>query len=90
MNSESVDPSIEALGRSALEEIQLKKLQLNLAGILATNRFYQGKLGSSGIADASDVRTLEDFRRLPFTTKQEVVADQTAHRPYGTNLTHPA
>ena len=54
MNSAYLDHSTEALGRSALEEIQLKKLQLNLAGILATNPFYQGKLGASGIENASD------------------------------------
>ncbi len=32
---------------------------------------------------------MEDFRRLPFVTKTELVDDQAAHPPYGTNLTYP-
>ena len=36
-----------------------------------------------------EIRTLEDYRRLPFTTKDELSADGKAHPPYGTNLTFP-
>src|SRR5829696_3052997 len=32
---------------------------------------------------------LDDFARLPFTTKAELAADQAGHPPYGTNLTYP-
>ena len=35
------------------------------------------------------IRILEDFRRLPLSTKQELVDDQHDHPPYGTNLTYP-
>ncbi|MCA1735741.1 MAG: phenylacetate--CoA ligase family protein, partial [Actinobacteria bacterium] len=49
----------------------------------------QKKLGESGLRDPSHLRSLDDLRRLPFTTKQELVADQLANRPYGTNLTFP-
>jgi len=30
-----------------------------------------------------------DFERLPMTTKSEILADQAAHPPFGSNLTHP-
>jgi phenylacetate-CoA ligase len=35
------------------------------------------------------VRTLADLRALPFTSKDELLADQAASPPYGTNLTYP-
>jgi len=43
--------------------------------------FYRAK----GVAPAA-VQTAADFRRLSFTTKAELVADQAAHPPYGTNF----
>ena len=56
--------------------------------IIPSNRFYARKLA----ALASDLypRSLEDFfRRFPLTRKHELVQDQLAHPPYGTNLTYP-
>ena len=37
----------------------------------------------------SDVQGWDDFARLPLTTKGDLIADQTAHQPFGTNLTYP-
>ncbi|HYM67571.1 MAG TPA: phenylacetate--CoA ligase family protein [Patescibacteria group bacterium] len=34
------------------------------------------------------MRGWDDFERLPLTTKGEILADQAAHPPFGTNLTH--
>jgi phenylacetate-CoA ligase len=60
----------------------LGKLQALLAELKA-NRFYSGKI-PAGIA------TLDEFfDRVPFTTKQELVDDQRAHPPFGSNLTYP-
>ena len=47
----------------------------------ATNAFQRARLGEAR------VRTLDDLRALPFTTKDELLADQAAAPPYGTNLT---
>lgn len=57
-----------------------------LTAIRPTNRFYAHKLRD---ANPADLKTPADFRRLPFTTKAELVADQLLHPPYGTNLTEP-
>lgn len=38
---------------------------------------------------APDSRTWDDFRRLPFTTKAELAADQQNHLPYGTRFRLP-
>jgi phenylacetate-CoA ligase len=35
------------------------------------------------------VRGWDDYERLPYTSKAELVADQAAHPPFGTNLSHP-
>lgn len=89
MEETYLDPFLETLGRQALEQIQLKKLQLMLKPILRGNTFYQSKLGQAGLARPEDLRSLSDLYRLPFTTKSELSADQAANPPYGSNLTFP-
>ena len=80
---------IEMLEREALTQIQLKKLQAMLAPVLESNPFYRRKLSEAGVRQPEEIRTLEDYRRLPFTTKDELSADGKVHPPYGTNLTFP-
>lgn len=66
---------------------QLTQLRALLAALPA-NPFYARKLAGTGLLDG--VASLADFSaRCPFTTKAELVADQLAHPPYGTNLTFP-
>lgn len=83
-----LDPFVETLGREALEQIKLKKAQLLLEAVLGGNGFYSRKLLGAGVRSVKDVRTLEDFRRLPLTTKRELAEDQAESPPYGTNLTY--
>ena len=63
-----------------------------LSGLLAalrTNPFYARKLAGTGLLDAGVASLAEFSAHCPFTTKAELVADQFAHTPYGTNLTFP-
>lgn len=64
---------------------------IQLRGLLAAlraNPFYSAKHAGTGLLDG--VASLAEFSaRCPFTTKAELVADQLAHPPYGTNLTFP-
>lgn len=72
--------------RAAIEADQLAQLRALLAATLPANRFYAAKFAGLDPAVAS----LDDFRaRVPFTAKAEIVADQRAHPPYGTNLAFP-
>jgi len=76
--------SATALSPRNLDDIralQLEKLQSGLHAVLQTNAFWRARL--------TDVRGWDDFERLPLTTKRELLADQDAHPPYGTNLTYP-
>ena len=70
--------------REAIRSAQLEQLRRLYAAILPANRFYAAKLKSAAIT------SVEEFaQRVPFTTKQELVDDQRAHPPYGTNLSFP-
>jgi phenylacetate-CoA ligase len=67
---------------------QLRELRKLLAAVAAGNRFYGQRLKrayQSGVVKSLD----EFFERMPFTRKEEIVADQQAHPPYGTNLSFP-
>ena len=80
----SVNPDPE---RHERVESQLERLRDMLVPVMRDNPFYREKLAGAGLSGPGDVRTLEDYRRLPFTTKAELSADQDAHPPYGSNLT---
>ena len=72
-------------GRAALEAEQLENLRSLLNSIVPANAFYTAKL-----RDCGKITSLEDFTRLvPCTTKTELIEDQKAHPPYGSNLTFP-
>ncbi len=62
-------------------DLHLRKLRAGLAEVLKTNAFWRSRLAA--------VRSWDDFERLPLTTKVELLADQAAQPPYGTNLTYP-
>lgn len=74
--------------RATIESAQLEQLRSLVAELIPANKFYTQKLQAVGVG--FDVASLADFSaRFPFTTKAELVADQQAHPPYGTNLTYP-
>ena len=74
--------------RAAIESSQLEQLRSLVAELIPANKFYTQKLQAAGVG--FDVASLADFSaRFPFTTKQELVADQLANSPHGSNLTYP-
>jgi phenylacetate-CoA ligase len=81
------DATPEIRSRADLERHQSAHLAGLLAEVLPQNCFWKGKFAAAGLA-ASDIRTPHDLQRLPFTTKAEILADQAAEPPYGTNLTY--
>ena len=80
------DRKSETLARKELEKFQERRLRKLLEPVLASNAFYRRKLREAGIRKPVPLSRLSD---LPFTTKGEIVADQAAQAPYGTNLTFP-
>jgi phenylacetate-CoA ligase len=74
--------------RGGIEASQFAKLQALLAALEPGNAFYSARLREAGIS--SGVASLQQFfERVPFTRKQELIEDQRAHPPYGSNLTFP-
>lgn len=74
-------PAPSRIDPDELHDLQLRKLRAGLADVLATNAFWRERLHG--------VRGWDDFGRLPLTTKGELLADQAANPPFGTNLTYP-
>jgi phenylacetate-CoA ligase len=81
-------PFPEHLSVEQLRARQLERLQALLAAVEETNPFWMRKLRAAGV-EASEIESLDDLRRLPVCTKQELVADQQEYPPYGSNLTYP-
>jgi phenylacetate-CoA ligase len=84
------DAGLETLARDRLRELQWQKLRAMVATLLGAesdNRFVKRKWADAGLAAAADLRSWDDFARLPLTTKAELIEDQAAHPPFGTNLT---
>jgi phenylacetate-CoA ligase len=83
------DRKIETARREDLARHQTARMRGVLHEVLATNPFYGTKLREAGFVDARDLGSLTDMTHLPFTQKQELVEDQIAHPPFGSNLTYP-
>lgn len=67
---------------------QIERLRALLAELTPGNRFYTRRLAAYGV-DARAIASLEEFsRRIGFTHKQDLVVDQAAHQPYGSNHTY--
>ena len=68
----------ETLPREALEALQLKRLKQVVQRVYHTVAFYQRAFDKAGVKP-DDIKSLEDLKRLPFTTKQ----DLRDNYPYG-------
>ncbi len=88
-NASFFNQPIETASRDALTQHQLTRIQHLLHEVLASNPFYRRKLRSAGFTDVREFKSFEDLARLPFTRKQELVDDQEANPPFGSNLTYP-
>ena len=74
MHASSVSPD-------AVRADQLRRLRERLPELRSQNAFYRDRL--------HPVENWDDFQRLPLLTKAELVADQEASPPFGSNLTYP-
>jgi phenylacetate-CoA ligase len=72
------EPEKECITRDALEQLQLERLQSTLYRVGTHVPFYRKKFDELKI-DYDNFRSLDDLRKLPFTTKQ----DLRDNYPYG-------
>ncbi len=84
------DQATETLPREPLAAMQLQKFRAMLAELWGQNAFYTAKLKAVGAQPDDTLRgSLTDLSLLPVTTKAELLADQAACPPFGSNLTYP-
>ena len=80
------EETVETMPRKALETLQIEKLCSMLEQIYGRNRFYTDKFNAAGIHPDS-IQTLDDLKRLPLTSKSELVQAQSDALPFGSNTT---
>ncbi|MBC7105926.1 MAG: phenylacetate--CoA ligase, partial [Firmicutes bacterium] len=72
------NPRYECMSREEMAELQLRRLRKVVARAYSRVPFYRERLDAAGIRP-EDIRSLEDLRHLPYTTKE----DLRARYPYG-------
>ncbi len=65
------DDEMETLPREALEALQLKRLQNTAERVYNLVPFYKRKFDEAKVKP-EDIKSLDDLKRLPFTTKQDL------------------
>lgn len=70
MNGEYWQPEIETMPREELEKLQAEKLRQTVMTAMNSS-FYGVRLSRLGITPAA-IRTVDDIRKIPFTTKQDL------------------
>ena len=64
------NPEVETMPREELEKLQLERLQKTVRHCMNAE-FYRKKFDELGITP-DDIQSLDDVRRLPFTTKEDL------------------
>lgn len=77
MNQEYWQEELETMKRPDLERLQTERLKATVHQALKSP-FYQEVFKQNGLT-ADDIQTLDDLRKIPFTTKD----DLRAHYPFG-------
>jgi phenylacetate-CoA ligase len=71
MNFQYWQPEIEKMPRSGLEALQLEKLKIQIDRCMRAS-FYKERLAKAGIKNRDDIKSLDDLKKIPFTTKNDL------------------
>ena len=69
-NSPFFDEKMETMTRAQIEALQLERLQATVRHCM-NSPFYKSRFEEIGLKP-DDIKTLDDIRRIPFTTKQDL------------------
>jgi phenylacetate-CoA ligase len=67
---------------------QLHRLNAVLAQAWQHNAFYRNKWSQAGVSEER-LESVDELQKYPLTTRAELIADQIARPPLGTNLSRP-
>lgn len=70
VNSEFLHPDKETLSREEIKALQLERLKATVKHCM-NSEFYKERFEEAGITP-DDIKTLDDIRKIPFTTKQDL------------------
>jgi phenylacetate-CoA ligase len=88
MASRYLEPARERASRADMTRLQARRLREQVAHAARHSPFYRRALRAARV-DPAKIRTLDDLRRLPFTTKDELKQNQLEHPPWGDVLAVP-
>ena len=88
MASRYLEPRLERAPRGTLTRLQLRRLREQVGHAARHSPFYRRKLRAARV-DPATIRALDDLRRLPFTTKDELKDNQRQQPPWGDVLAVP-
>ncbi len=78
-------PEVETLPREQLRELQGRRLRDQVAYVYERSALYRRKFAEVGL-EPGDVRDVEDVRKLPFTSKDELRLSQDLTPPLGAHV----
>ncbi|MHB1537686.1 MAG: phenylacetate--CoA ligase family protein [Solirubrobacteraceae bacterium] len=78
-------PEVETMPRERLRELQGQRLRAQVAYVHERSAFYRRKFAEIGL-EPGDVRELEDVRKLPFVSKDELRRCQEQAPPLGAHV----
>jgi len=79
---------METIDQEKLRSLQENKLKRQLKYVWKNSPFYQKKFKESGLSPG-DFKSLEDLKKLPFTTKDELRISQLKYPPLGDHRAAP-
>jgi phenylacetate-CoA ligase len=88
MASRYLEPRLERASRAEMTRLQARRLREQVAHAARRSPFYRRKLRAARV-DPAKIRALDDLRRLPFTTKDELKDNQARRPPWGDVLAVP-
>ena len=64
-------PQYETLSREEINKLQLERLQATVKHCM-NSAFYKARFEEAGLKP-EDIKSLDDIRKIPFTTKQDLL-----------------
>lgn len=78
-------PAQDQASRETLEKSQLDRLSKQLEYVYSSSDFYRQRFDDAGFQH-NELKNVGDLRQLPLLTKEDLLADQIKHPPYGGRL----
>jgi phenylacetate-CoA ligase len=82
------NPRHETMARAEIDALQVRKLRNLIEWTDAQVPYHSKRLRDAGVTP-DGITSLDDLRRIPFMTREEWMAQQLEHPPYGPILAAP-